>query len=102
VSLSLDDLLAKRIRLKRHLPSRQELHPLNRMTQLTNKTNQFNLTTRRLTPAEMESVLKDRDVPEIYGKLNDRFDNNGLISVELGHRAAGVLNIELWLMSFAC
>jgi FkbH-like protein len=72
---------------------------LERITQLTNKTNQFNLTTRRYTLAEIEAVLTDPDSLGIYGKLSDRFGDNGLISVVLGHSTEGVLDIDLWLMS---
>jgi FkbH-like protein len=72
---------------------------LERITQLTNKTNQFNLTTRRYSRAEMEDVLRDANAIGIYGKLSDRFGDNGLISVVLGHRTGCVLDIDLWLMS---
>ncbi len=72
---------------------------LDRITQLTNKTNQFNLTTRRYTLAEMEAVLSDRDAVGIYGRLTDRFGDNGLISIVLGRRAGELMEIELWLMS---
>ena len=81
-----------------------EIEPFNRLyieriTQLTNKTNQFNLTTRRYTLAEMEAVLADRNSIGLYGKLTDRFGDNGLVSVVLGRREGPVLHIDLWLMS---
>jgi FkbH-like protein len=81
-----------------------EIEPFNRLyieriTQLTNKTNQFNLTTRRYTLAEMEAVLTDPHSIGLYGKLSDRFGDNGLISIVLGRRDGDVLDIELWLMS---
>jgi len=72
---------------------------LERITQLTNKTNQFNLTTRRYTLVEIEAVLADPNSLGIYGKLSDRFGENGLISVVLGHRKEDMLDIDLWLMS---
>jgi FkbH-like protein len=72
---------------------------IERITQLTNKTNQFNLTTRRYTLAEMEAVLTDPDALGIYGKLSDRFGDNGLISIVLGRRSGSALDIDLWLMS---
>ncbi len=81
-----------------------EIEPFNRLyieriTQLTNKTNQFNLTTKRYTLAAMEAVLQDRSSIGLYGKLSDRFGDNGLISVVLGRKDGTVLEIELWLMS---
>jgi FkbH-like protein len=72
---------------------------LERIAQLTNKTNQFNLTTRRLTLAETEAVASDPQYVTLYGKLSDKFGDNGLISVVIGRREASVLHVELWLMS---
>ena len=72
---------------------------LERITQLTNKTNQFNLTTRRYTLAEIESIAKDPDYVALYGTLRDRFGDNGLVSVVLGRREADTLHLDLWLMS---
>ena len=72
---------------------------LDRITQLTNKTNQFNLTARRYTRAELEAIACDRNAVALYGKLSDRFGEHGLISVVLALREQDTLNIELWLMS---
>jgi FkbH-like protein len=72
---------------------------LDRITQLTNKTNQFNLTTRRYTQAEMESIAVDPNYIGLYGRLQDRFGDNGLVSVVLGRREGCNLHIDLWLMS---
>jgi FkbH-like protein len=72
---------------------------LDRIAQLTNKTNQYNLTTRRYTLSEMESVLSDDKAIGLYGKLTDRFGDNGLISIVLGYRVGDTLDLDLWLMS---
>src|SRR6266702_2073533 len=72
---------------------------LDRIAQLTNKTNQFNLSTRRYTLAEMESISKDPGYLGIYGKLSDRFGDNGLISIVLGRRDDDLLHLDLWLKS---
>ena len=72
---------------------------LERIAQLTNKTNQFNLTTRRYTLAEMEAISKDDGYIGIYGRLTDRFGDNGLVSVVLGRRDGADLHMDLWLMS---
>lgn len=72
---------------------------LERISQLTNKTNQFNLTTRRYTLAEMEAISRDSSYVGVYGKLSDRFGDNGLISIVLGRREGDVLHLDLWLMS---
>jgi FkbH-like protein len=72
---------------------------LERIAQLTNKTNQFNLTTRRYTMAEIEAIATDPAYIGIYGKLSDRFGDNGLISIVLGRKEATTLHLDLWLMS---
>jgi FkbH-like protein len=71
----------------------------NRITQLTNKTNQFNLTTRRYTAAEIESVARDRSYIALSGRLADKFGDNGLVSVVIGHRSGTTLTVDLWIMS---
>jgi FkbH-like protein len=72
---------------------------LERITQLINKTNQFNLTTRRYTSAEVEAIAHDPGHITLYGRLADRFGDNGLVTVLIGHIAGEVLEIDLWLMS---
>ncbi len=72
---------------------------MERITQLTNKTNQYNLTTRRYTLAEMEAVTDSPGHITLYGKLADRFGDNGLISIIVGRQSDQVLHLDLWLMS---
>jgi FkbH-like protein len=72
---------------------------LERITQLINKTNQFNLTTKRYTTAEVEAVAQDPHFLTFYGRLADRFGDNGLVSVLIGRLADNALELDLWLMS---
>ncbi|HYA18251.1 MAG TPA: HAD-IIIC family phosphatase [Bryobacteraceae bacterium] len=72
---------------------------LDRITQLTNKTNQFNCTTRRYTQAEIEQIAIEPRYIHLYGRLKDRFGDNGLISVVVGEIEGDTLRILLWLMS---
>ena len=72
---------------------------MERISQLTNKTNQFNLTTRRYTFAEIERLAQDPRYVGLYGKLSDRFGDNGLISIVLGRKEDDALHMDLWLMS---
>ena len=72
---------------------------LDRITQLINKTNQFNLTTRRYTFAEVEELSKSDSYIPLYGRLSDTFGDNGLISVLIGRRDGETLHLDLWLMS---
>ncbi|MDB5945279.1 MAG: methoxymalonyl-ACP biosynthesis protein [Ramlibacter sp.] len=76
---------------------------LPRVTQLINKTNQFNLTTRRYTEAEVERMAAEAGVIALALRLRDKFGDNGLVSVVLARRDAGwpdgELLIDTWLMS---
>ena len=70
-----------------------------RITQLTNKSNQFNLTTKRYTQTEMEEVWHSPNYIRLYGKLIDKFGDNGVVSVVIGEKREDTLHIDLWLMS---
>ena len=70
-----------------------------RIVQLINKTNQFNLTTRRYTESEYDAMLRDEAVVGLHLRLIDRFGDNGLIGVVISRVEADALAIDLWLMS---
>lgn len=72
---------------------------LERSVQLINKSNQFNLTTRRRSPAEMVAIVEDPAWLTRTVSLADRFGDNGLISVLLGKVEDDALVIDTWLMS---
>lgn len=72
---------------------------MSRISQLTNKSNQFNLTTRRYTQAQIEETAADPMKITLYGKLADKFGDNGVVSVVIGSRKGTELHIDLWLMS---
>lgn len=71
----------------------------SRIAQLTNKSNQFNLTTRRYTQAEIEAIANDASYVTLYGKLSDKFGDNGIVSVVIGHQMGEVVDVNLWIMS---
>ncbi len=89
-----------------------------RIAQLTNKSNQFNLTTRRYTQSDIEGFAAHQGYITRYGKLTDKFGDNGVVSVVIGRVGkmedvavyrqgerpdsgtdGDVLHLELWLMS---
>lgn len=75
---------------------------MSRIAQLTNKSNQFNLTTRRYSQSEIEAAASDPSRITLYGKLSDKFGDNGVVSVVIGRiggEAGEELHMELWLMS---
>jgi FkbH-like protein len=79
----------------------REFRPVDvpRISQLINKSNQFNLTTERRTEAQVQAVMAD---PAYFGftvRLADRFGDHGLISVVVGKVAGDEAEIDTWLMS---
>lgn len=72
---------------------------MSRISQLTNKSNQFNLTTKRYSQTEIEEAAVDSMQITLYGKLEDKFGDNGVVSVVIGRRQEDTLHIDLWLMS---
>lgn len=72
---------------------------LERITQLTNKTNQYNLTTRRTSPGEVEAWRADPLCITREVRLADRFGQHGLVSVAAGRVEGDELRLDTWLMS---
>ena len=73
---------------------------LERVTQLANKTNQFNMTTRRYQPEEMVFRASDPNTVTVSGRLEDRFGDNGIVSCIVANKTDDVTwDIELWIMS---
>lgn len=75
-----------------------------RIAQLINKTNQFNLTTRRYTETEVRAFMQDADVLTFTGRVSDRFGDNGLTSIVICRPAGDgapvrTMEIDTWLMS---
>ena len=73
-----------------------------RIVQLINKTNQFNLTTRRYTESQVSEMEANPSVLTLQVRLTDRFGDLGMIAVIIGrpHSERGaVLDIDNWLMS---
>lgn len=71
----------------------------DRIAQLTNKTNQFNLTTRRCTLADIRQMTDDENYITLYCRLKDKFGDNGLISEIIAEKRGDEAHILLWLMS---
>lgn len=69
-----------------------------RLLQLLNKTNQFNLTTVRYTEAEMEQILSDKGYEVYLFEVSDRFGNNGITAAVIV-RYGETAEIESFVMS---
>ncbi len=72
-----------------------------RTVQLINKTNQFNLTTRRVTDEEIAALIEDDRALTLQIRLTDTFGDNGIIAIVIGLFEPGTRDIRLdtWLMS---
>ena len=71
-----------------------------RIVQLINKSNQYNLTTRRYTDPEIGEAESDPEVFTLQVRLSDIFGDNGMISVVICRPAAAAMwLIDTWLMS---
>ena len=72
----------------------------SRVVQLINKTNQFNLTTRRYTDADIASIMTDQECFGLQIRLLDRFGDNGIIGIVIGRTTRpGTITLDTWLMS---
>jgi len=89
----------------RQLEMRMTIAPFDavgasRIAQLINKSNQFNLTTRRYTLAQVLDMQQDPHVLTFQVRLSDRYGDNGMICVVIAKPVdAKVLAIDSWLMS---
>jgi FkbH-like protein len=70
-----------------------------RIAQLINKSNQFNLTTRRYSESDVEAIENDPGKFCLQVRLADRFGDNGMISVIIFDVGADEWSCDTWLMS---
>jgi FkbH-like protein len=73
---------------------------LPRVTQLINKTNQFNLTTRRYSEEDTSRYARDPKAVTLRCRLTDRFGDNGIIGIMIAlEQKGGDWAVDSWLMS---
>ncbi|MGW0604776.1 HAD-IIIC family phosphatase [Streptomyces sp. NPDC002640] len=70
-----------------------------RLSQITLRTNQFNLTTHRLQPADVEALLDDSGALVLAVRSADRFGDNGVVGAVFAHRDGTALTIDNFLLS---
>lgn len=70
-----------------------------RFAQLLNKTNQFNLTLKRLTSGDVDALKGDDDTVVVAGRLRDKFGDQGKITAVVARLAGDAGHIENWAMS---
>lgn len=73
---------------------------LARASQLTQKTNQFNVTTRRYSEQQIAALAETPGCDVYTVRVKDRFGDNGLVGVMITREAEpGVCEIDTFLMS---
>jgi len=75
---------------------------LKRTVQLINKTNQFNLTTRRYSEEQVSALIGANGALNLHFRLTDTYGDNGIISVIMAHlddETHDKIVIDTWLMS---
>ncbi len=96
-SLNLDDYIAKlEMVVDIH---RMQQSELERVVQLINKTNQFNMTTKRYTKTEVEAIAKDTNNAIYVVCSSDKYGDSGLISVIILKENKAEVVIDTFLMS---
>ena len=94
---SLDDYLHElNIRVRLAVAGEQDIP---RVSQLTLRTNQFNLTTRRLQQADVRALADDPAWWVLAIHASDRFGENGLVGVVLARRDGGAVHLDNFVLS---
>lgn len=70
-----------------------------RMSQMTQKTNQFNLTTKRYTEADIQKFVDSPDYSVISIGVSDKYGDNGITGLALIKIDSGEAEIDTFLMS---
>ncbi len=96
-SLNLDGYIAKlEMTVDIH---RMRPEELERVTQLCNKTNQFNVTTKRYTQAEIEGIAANPDNVVYVVYSSDKYGDSGLVSVIILKTSGADMEFDTFLMS---
>jgi len=72
---------------------------LARVAQLTQKTNQFNVTTRRYTEQQIQEMSSDPNCSVLAMRVTDRYGDNGLVGVAIARGAGDVCEMDTFLLS---
>ena len=94
---SLDDYL-KSINIKVTFKIDDE-NNISRISELTRKTNQFNLTTKRYVERDISSFIESADFKVISIKVEDKFGDNGWTGVVILEKTNNTFVIDSFIMS---
>ncbi|MRH92351.1 HAD-IIIC family phosphatase [Nocardia sp. SYP-A9097] len=79
--------------------TRAEVADIQRVSQITLRTNQFNMTTLRLQPADVQALLADPAALVLTVRARDRFGENGMVGAIFVRREGADAHIENFLLS---
>src|SRR5678815_1453474 len=96
-SLSFADFVAG-LNLQIHIEEASE-GQIARLAQLTQRTNQFNLTTRRRTEAEIAKLVLDPSFHVLAVTVSDRFGDYGLVGVVIYQITRHAVDVDTFLLS---
>jgi len=71
----------------------------SRIAQLTQKTNQFNMTTRRYTEGDIENFIADKDISVFAIEYSDKFNSEGIVGTAFIKLQNEEIKIDTFLMS---
>ncbi|MCP4348351.1 MAG: amino acid adenylation domain-containing protein [Desulfobacterales bacterium] len=94
---SLNDFLGS-LGLKMYMGQVQD-YQVERVSQLTQRTNQFNLTTVRRTEEQINALANQPHVSCWTVEVEDRFGDYGLVGVVIGEKQDRILKIDTFLLS---
>ena len=70
-----------------------------RVSQLTHRTNQFNLTTRRYSEAEIKELCESGNSDVLQVRLKDRFGDDGIVGAAVLRYSNDECHIDIFLLS---
>jgi len=70
-----------------------------RMSQMTQKTNQFNLTTKRYTESDIQNFIEDRNTDVYAFSISDKFGDSGVTGLSIVSSNSDIAEIDTLLMS---
>jgi len=102
--LALEAQLGTKEDFCRYLEQKTMIEPVNEMSlvrasQLTQKTNQFNLTTRRYSEQQISQLMATPGWQALTVRVIDRYVDNGIIGVALTRDSEGRCEIDTFLLS---
>ena len=79
--------------------SQDDTNAISRLSQLTEKTNQFNTNKRPLSEDEVATYMSDQSHTVFHARATDRFGDHGIIAFALVQKRADEWHLEQLLMS---